>query len=81
MSDEQQLHTVYADFNNRDGDSLGLSCNGSKADLDRLGLVLREGLRLRVSDGDLAATGQVRWVPERHEWVIDLDETTYQELR
>ena len=81
MSDEQPLHTVYADFNNRDGDSPGLSCNGTKADLDRLKLVLRDGLQHRVSDGDLAAVGQVRWVPERHEWVIDLDQHTYQDLR
>jgi hypothetical protein len=81
MRDEPPLHTVYADFNNRDGNSLGLSCNGTTADLDRLGLVLREGLQLRVSDVDLAAVGQVRWVPERQEWMIDVDDSTYQELR
>jgi hypothetical protein len=52
MSDELLLHTVYADFNHHFGHSLGPSCNGTKADLDRLGLVLRDGLRLRVSDGD-----------------------------
>ena len=80
MSYELPLPTVYADFNYHFGHSVGLSCNGTKADLDRLGLVLRDGLRLRVSDGDLAAEGRVRWVVERQEWVIDLDVTTYQEL-
>jgi hypothetical protein len=58
-----QLDTVYADFNNRDGNALSLSCNGTKADLVRLGLVLRDGLELRVSDGDLVGVGKVRWVP------------------
>ena len=81
MNDEPPLPTVYADFNYHFGDSLGLSCNGTKADLARLGLVLSDRLRLRVSDGDLAAEGRVRWVAKRQEWVIDLDQTTYQELR
>jgi hypothetical protein len=75
------VDTVYADFNNRDGRSLSLSCNGTEADLDRLGLTLREGLQLRVSDGDVIAVGQVRWVPGLEEWVIDLDEHTIQEVR
>jgi hypothetical protein len=55
---------VYADFNNRDGRSLSLSCDGTKLDLKRLGLVLRDGLEFRVSDGELVGVGKVRWVPE-----------------
>jgi hypothetical protein len=35
------------------------TCNGTKADLQKFGVVLKEGLVLRVSDGDLAATGSV----------------------
>jgi hypothetical protein len=35
--------------------------------------VLREGLVLRVSDNDLAATGTVKWAPEFAEWVIEID--------
>jgi hypothetical protein len=81
MTNELSSDTVYADFNNRDGHSLSLECNGTRADLKRLGLVLCDGLQLRVSDGDLAAVGKVRWVSKRQEWVIDLDEDTYQELR
>ena len=56
--------TVYADFNNHNGRYLLLSCDGTKADLKKRGIVLREGLVLRVSDGDLAATGTVKWSPE-----------------
>ena len=65
--------TVYADFNNHNGRYLLLSCDGTKADLKKRGIVLREGLVLRVSDGDLAGTGTVKWSPEFTEWVIDID--------
>jgi hypothetical protein len=58
------IPTIYADFNDRRGNALGLACNGTKADLERLGINLREGLELRVSDGDLDVTGIVRWSEE-----------------
>jgi hypothetical protein len=73
--------TIYADFNNRNGDSLSLSCNGTKADLKRLGIALQDKLHLRVSDGDLAAQGKVRRVGSPQEWVIDIDWDTLEELR
>jgi hypothetical protein len=72
--------TIYADFNNRDGDTLSLGCNGTKADLERLGITLQEGLPLRVSDGDLAAQGKVRWATARQEWVINVDWETMEEI-
>ncbi len=72
--------TIYADFNNRDGDTLSLSCNGTQADLERLGITLQEGLPLRVSDGDLAAQGKVRWAIALREWVIDIDWDTMEEI-
>lgn len=76
----KQMTTIYADFNNRNGDALSLSCNGTKADLERLGIRLQEGLPLRVSDGDLAAQGKVRWAAARQEWVIDIDWDTMEDL-
>jgi hypothetical protein len=76
-----KLDTVYADFNNREGKSISLSCDGTKADLERLGLVLRDGLELRVCDGDLVGLGRVRWVPRLQQWVIDLDVGTVQDVR
>jgi hypothetical protein len=76
-----RLESIYADFNNRNGHCLSLSCDGTKAELKRLGLVLREGLRLRVSDDNLAAVGTVRWDRGVQQWVIDLDLATLQELR
>lgn len=65
--------TIYVDFNDHNGRYLFLGCNGTKADLQKFGVVLKEGLVLRVSDGDLAATGTVKWSPEFSQWVIDVD--------
>ncbi|MEJ0038308.1 MAG: hypothetical protein WDO68_19875 [Gammaproteobacteria bacterium] len=45
MSDNE-IETIYADFNNRVGNSLRLSGDGTKADLKKLGIALRGGLRL-----------------------------------
>lgn len=70
---EETVQTVYADFNNHNGRELILSCDGTRADLKKLGIELREGLVLRVSDGDLAGTGTVKWSPKFAEWVIDID--------
>lgn len=54
---DNEMKMISADFNNRVGTALRLSCDGTKADLKKLGITLRAGLRLRVSDGDLAADG------------------------
>lgn len=67
------MQTIYADFNNRVGNALRLSCDGTKADLERLGITLRDGLQLRVSDGDLVAEGVVRWAEDLGDWVIQID--------
>lgn len=52
---------IFADFNNRDQDGyLRLNTTGTFEDLDRLSIILEDGLRLRVSDGDLTADIVVR---------------------
>lgn len=70
---EPAFPTIHADFNNRVGRCLRLSCDGTKADLERFGIVLRDGLVLHVSDGELAATGTVEWSSDMGEWVIVID--------
>lgn len=39
----KQMITIYADFNNRGGNTLDLSCNSTKPDLQRLGITLQDG--------------------------------------
>jgi len=65
--------TIYVDFNNHNGRDHFLGCHGTQSDLQKLGIALTEGLKLRVSDGDLVATGVVKWSREFSQWVIDID--------
>jgi hypothetical protein len=52
---------ILVDFNNAGPDGLlRLNCEGTIADLARHGIVLDDGLRLTVSDGDLMAEVVVR---------------------
>ena len=72
----EPLPSIHADFNDHIGDCLRLRVNRTLNDLQRLGIVLREGLALHVSDDDLAADGIVHWSSELGEWVILLDNRT-----
>lgn len=52
---------VYVDFQNADNDGfVRLNTCGSICDLGRLGIVLRDGLDLTVSDGEISVPGTVR---------------------
>lgn len=51
---------IRVDFQNSDkGGNVRLNTVGSVQDLSRQGIVLREGLVLRLVDGELTATGRV----------------------
>ena len=72
--------TIYADFNNRIGNSLSLGCNGTQDDVRRLGIVLHDGLELRVSGGELAVDGIVQWSHDFNEWCIVYDNQAVEAL-
>lgn len=56
-----KTNLIFADFNNRDEEGyLRLNTVGTIADLKKFSIALEDGLRLRVSDGDLMATIVVR---------------------
>lgn len=51
---------VYVDFHNADRDGfVRLNTNGTRDDLDRLGIVLEDGLNLVVSDLEITIEGTV----------------------
>jgi hypothetical protein len=61
--------TIYADFNNRDADGyLRLGNVGTIEGLSSSAVVLEEGLKLVVSDGDLTATIVVRMPGQESTW-------------
>ena len=60
---------ITADFNNFDKDGfIRLNCVGTIRDLADAGIVLREGLRLTVSDRDLKAEIEVRLPSSEGVW-------------
>lgn len=73
---------IFADFNNRDRDGrLRLNNVGTTSDLSLNSITLSDGLRLMVSDGDLAAEIIVRTPGRENVWlgeivgdIIDLDQ-------
>ncbi len=74
---------VYADFHNLDDSNrLRLNCAGTVEDLTRLGIVLREGLKLTffMDDADdfghpddLLVEGVVHYSEEAQSWVAAVD--------
>jgi len=66
---------IYGDFNN--ADELGrirLSVAGAEEDIARLGLTLKEGMEIEVTDThSLSAEGIVRFSDSENIWVAEID--------
>ncbi len=67
--------TVYADFNTGDPQGrLRMSCLGTVQDLTRLGVMLRDGMALTVTDYEgLEADAVARYSAEESRWVAVID--------
>ncbi len=67
--------TVYADFNNGDPRGrLRLSCLGTMQDLTRLGITLRDGMELTVTDYEgLEADAVAHYSADESRWVAVID--------
>ena len=64
------LETVYADFHNADTRGrVRLNCDGTTRDLADKGIMLKDGLRLTLSDDELEAEGVVHFAEEEKLWV------------
>jgi hypothetical protein len=79
-----RLPRVFADFNDllRYRDRVRLRTHGARADLERQGLTLEEGIVLQLYDhdendegerDDLIARGTVYWDEEEDAWMARLD--------
>lgn len=79
--DEAKPIRLFADFNSADRyGRLRLNCQGTANDLARLGIELRDGLAITVSDGDLSADGVVVASPEEQMWVVVIDRNSIRHL-
>jgi hypothetical protein len=74
MQQSSSIPRIYADFNNCDREGrVRLNCIGSRADLDRLGITLSEGMDLMVSDAELEVEAVATFVADDSIWAAVFD--------
>ena len=72
---------VFADFHNADVKGrLRLSCVGTVEDLERQGIVLREGQSLTIYSEELEVEGVVHYSEEEKLWTAVIDWNAIQEV-
>ena len=72
---------VFADFHNTDVKGrLRLSCVGTVEDLERQGIVLREGQSLIIYSEELEVEGVVHYSEEEKLWTAVIDWNAIQEV-
>ena len=81
MSHEIQCPKVFVDFNNADPQGrIRLNTVGTIRDLDRLGLVLKEGTEMLLSCLELEAEGRATYSEDEHIWVASINWDQIREL-
>ena len=74
MEKTNPIPRIYADFNNCDREGrVRLNCIGSRADLGRLGIELKEGMKLMVSDSELEVEAVATFVADDSIWAAEFD--------
>ena len=73
---------VFADFHNADVKGrLRLNCAGTIADIERQGIVLRDGLPLIIYSEELEVGGVVRYSEKEKLWTTVIDWDAIQEVQ
>lgn len=68
------IPSLFADFTNADPQGrVRLNCAGTAEDLERLGIALKNGLRIVVHDEELEADGEVVYSDAERIWVAKID--------
>jgi len=74
MIEHKQLPKIFVDFNNSDRQGrVRLNCVGTVEDLNRLGIVLREGTEMLLSCVELEIEGIATYSTEEGLWVARVD--------
>jgi len=81
MIEQAQLPKVFVDFHNSDRQGrIRLNTVGTLKDLNRLGLVLREGTKMTLCSFELETEGTATYSTEEGVWVAKIDWEHIQEL-
>jgi hypothetical protein len=71
---KKSMPTIYADFHNADKDGfVRMNSIGTIEDLSRHGVVLKDGLKVRISDGELAADAVIRAPGKEGVWRAEIN--------
>ena len=71
---EKFMNSIYGDFQNADKDgNVRLNTQGTLDDLKRLGIKLKPGLEIIISDGELRAEGVTLFSKSENLWVAKVD--------
>ena len=81
MIEQAQLPRVFVDFNNSDRQGrIRLNTVGTLQDLNRLGIILREGTEMILCSLELETEGTATYSGEEGLWVAIIDWKHIQEL-
>ena len=81
MNEQAQLPRVFVDFNNSDRQGrIRLNTVGALQDLNRLGIILREGTKMILCSLELQTEGTATYSTEEGLWVARVDWGHIQEL-
>ena len=73
---------IFADFQNADtAGRIRLSCAGTERDLERLGIELAAGMKIRLYDDELEADAVVSWSGEESRFVATIDWGAFDDFR
>jgi hypothetical protein len=81
MIEHTQLPRVFVDFNNTDRQRrIRLNTVGTLQDLNRLGIILREGTKMIVCSVELETEGTATYSSDEGLWVARIDWERVQKL-
>ena len=65
------MKTIYADLNNVDEEGcIRLNCVQTLDDIETQGIKLKDGLKIKLKDGDLVAEGRVMYSKVESIWTV-----------
>jgi len=73
---------IYVDWNDNYGPNLiELDCAGSQRDIEKQGITLTEGLKVKIYGDELEAEAIIRHFPNERTWVAEVLEGTLKTVR
>lgn len=77
-----QIPEIYVDWNDGFGnDQIGIDCVGSKEDIRKKGIILSEGLRVKLYGDELESEAIIKFRPKEKVWIAEIITGTLKTVR